>query len=432
MPDFGPNVGIQFAETASGHVAREVSDPQLAAQVAKKAGETFHLHAKISIPRLQDFLDSATHSAEISSGTVSWKPDVAGTPVNPGGKVIMFRNADATGKHKFIDYQFSFADARGRTISCQGTKDLHEDNGLDATTDLSSINLTLQADGKLAGTGVARASIVDFVRQIQNCKVTGARSDDEKRSARQAFLGFVNGRLREVYPNLPLIFKDTAQFTPEQLRVLRLCVQLLLPANLPPAGPQLDDITGALDRFLANASSSLLTTISDWLQAIGTFLPADATDLTLLRQLVTLQLNNTDRSPIRDVLQLLHLLVVFPYYAHPKADAVVGYSRPVHKPRNTPDLPVVAEPPAQVFDFVIAGSGPAGTLLAQRLSATGKSVLLLEAGPYIPERTMDSDEILGTARLYKSSGLQQANTAIPFGGLEGPAFTVLQGACLGG
>jgi hypothetical protein len=45
---------------------------------------------------------------------------------------------------------------------------------------------------------------------------------------------------------------------------------------------------------------------------------------------------------------------------------------------------------------------------------------------------MDADEILGTARLYKSSGLQQANAAAPLAGLEGPAFTVLQGACVGG
>jgi len=93
---------------------------------------------------------------------------------------------------------------------------------------------------------------------------------------------------------------------------------------------------------------------------------------------------------------------------------------------------VVAEPPQRIYDFVIAGSGPAGTLLAQRLSATGKSVLLLESGPYIPERTMDADEILGTARLYKSSGLQQANAAAPLASMTGPPLTVLQGACLGG
>src|SRR5690348_10018251 len=95
MPEFGPNIGIQFAETATGHVAREVSDPQLAAHLAKKDGGKFQLHAKISIPRLQDFLDSAVHSAEISSGTVSWKPELsATTPVFPGGQVTLFRNAD--------------------------------------------------------------------------------------------------------------------------------------------------------------------------------------------------------------------------------------------------------------------------------------------------------------------------------------------------
>src|SRR5262249_15323879 len=154
---------------------------------------------------------------------------------------------------------------------------------------------------------------------------------DEERNARQAFLGFLNAQLREVYPALPLIFKDTMELSPEQRKTLSVCARLLLPANLPPAGPQIDDIEEALDRLLANASSTQLATITEWLQAIGTFLPAQSTDLTLLRLLVTAQLNNTDRSPIRDVLQLIHTLVVFPYYAHPKADALVGYTRPVHK-----------------------------------------------------------------------------------------------------
>src|SRR5579872_6742402 len=99
MPDFGPNVGIQFTEAASGYVAREISDPGLAPDVAKAAGETFQLTLEISIPRLQDFLDSTAHSASIGSGTVSWKPDLAAVPVLPGGQVTMFRNADTTGKH---------------------------------------------------------------------------------------------------------------------------------------------------------------------------------------------------------------------------------------------------------------------------------------------------------------------------------------------
>ena len=284
----------------------------------------------------------------------------------------------------------------------------------------------------MAGTGIVRGNILDLVRQIQSCRVTGAQSPGEERAARQAFFGFVNGQLRDVYDNLPLIFKDTTELTPEQRKTLTLCARLLLPAKLPQNGPQFEDIITGLDRYLANASSTQLNTISNWLQAIGTFLPAHATDLTLLRILVNLELNKIERSPIRDILQLIHTLVVFPYYAHPKADGLVRYTRPVHKPRNVPDLPVVQEPPDRIFDVVIAGSGPAGTLLAQRLSTAGKSVLLLEAGPYVPERTIDSDEILWTARLYKDSALQQANANIPLFGVQGPSFLVLQGACVGG
>ncbi|HEX3875834.1 MAG TPA: GMC family oxidoreductase, partial [Bryobacteraceae bacterium] len=416
----------------SGYIANQISDPAVAENTAKAEGNWFQLALRISIPRLQNFLDSSTHVAQIDNGAVSSKPTLTNAPVLPGGNVVLFRNSESTPQQKFIDYDFSFTGADGQPIAARGIKNLHNDNGLDAVTDLSTINMTVQTHGGIAGTGAVRANIVDMLRQIQSCQITGAQSESEADAAKQAFLGFMNGQLRQIYPNLPLLFQDSTQLTPEQRRTLTLCARLLLPKNLPAAGPQFDDIMLALDRFLANASSTLLSTISGWLQAIGIFLPPDGTDLTLLRLLVTMQLNNTDRSPVRDVLQLLHTLVVFPYYSHPKADQLVGYSRPTHSPRNTPDLPIVAEPPDRVFDFVIAGSGPAGTLLAQRLSATGKSVLLLESGPYVPERTIDSDEVLWTARLYKASGLQQANVGAPLAGMEGPGFTVLQGSCVGG
>ena len=431
MSDFGPGVGLLLTENATGYVESGISDPAVAERLAKSHGASFQLALEIFIPRLQDFLDSDVHVAEIRGGTVRWNPNPPAA-VLPGGKVTLFRNAGKTGKHKFTNFDFSFADSQGRTIDCSGVKELQDDNGLDAASDLSTLRLTLQSGGQLAGSGIVRSHILDFVRQVRSCRITGTESDGEERAARQAFFGFVNGQLREVYGSLPLIFKDATELSPEERRTLTLCARLLLPANLPPDGPQFDDIEDALDRFLANASSTLLETITGWLQAIGTFLPPDVSNVTLLRLLVTAQLNNTDRSPIRDILQLIHLLVVFPYYSHPKADALLGYTRPVHQPRNTPDLPVVSEPPQRVFDVAIAGSGPAGTLLAQRLSAAGKSVLLLEAGSYYPERSITSDEVVWTARLYKSGALQQANTTMPLSGLEGPALTVLQGACVGG
>jgi choline dehydrogenase-like flavoprotein len=56
---------------------------------------------------------------------------------------------------------------------------------------------------------------------------------------------------------------------------------------------------------------------------------------------------------------------------------------------------------------------------------------VLEAGDYVAERDMTSDEIVMTARLYKSSGLQVVN---PDGAAadETGSFPVLQGYCVGG
>jgi choline dehydrogenase-like flavoprotein len=434
MSDFGPNAGIEYVERMSGHVAGGISDPLVAASVASEGGRTFTLDLRISIPHLHGFLEAEKHVAQIADGTVSWLPGLPSTPVLPGGQITLFRRATGDPVHRFIDFAFSFHDGE-RVIDCTGLQDLHDDNGVDAATDLSTLNLTLLAGSEVAGTGIVQASLLDLIRQVQSCKVTGAHSEDEESSARKAYLGFLNSELREIYPNLPLLFQDRARLSLEQRKTLNLCARLLLPSQLPAGGPQFDDILKGLDTYLENASASQLATITEWLQVIGTFLPGgDGGNLTLLRMLVTAELNRTDRSPIRDILQLIHTLVVFPYYAHPKADGIVGYVRPKHvlPPSPSVDLPVAFEPPDRVFDFVIAGSGPAGTLLAQRLAATGKSVLLLEAGPYVPERTIDPDEIRWTARLFKDSALQQANAGSPLFGVQGPSFMVLQGACVGG
>jgi choline dehydrogenase-like flavoprotein len=43
------------------------------------------------------------------------------------------------------------------------------------------------------------------------------------------------------------------------------------------------------------------------------------------------------------------------------------------------------------YDIIVIGSGPGGGSLAQRLAATGKSVLMLERGGYLPRELRNFD-----------------------------------------
>jgi choline dehydrogenase-like flavoprotein len=97
--------------------------------------------------------------------------------------------------------------------------------------------------------------------------------------------------------------------------------------------------------------------------------------------------------------------------------AVIGPSEPV---------------PDDVYDVVVVGSGAAGSVLAARLTSRGRTVALVEAGDYVPERydragparPRPHDELDNLLRYYKDAGLQ------PTGG--DVRMFVLQGQCLGG
>ncbi|HEY1413150.1 MAG TPA: NAD(P)-binding protein, partial [Rhodopila sp.] len=43
------------------------------------------------------------------------------------------------------------------------------------------------------------------------------------------------------------------------------------------------------------------------------------------------------------------------------------------------------------YDIIVVGSGPGGASLAQRLAETGKRILMLERGDYLPRSRMNWD-----------------------------------------
>lgn len=82
------------------------------------------------------------------------------------------------------------------------------------------------------------------------------------------------------------------------------------------------------------------------------------------------------------------------------------------------DDPMVLE-----ADAVVVGSGAGGGVVAAALAASGKSVIVLEAGPFVDERTMPTNELDAFDRLYLDHGLLAT--------WDG-AITMLSGSGVGG
>lgn len=74
-------------------------------------------------------------------------------------------------------------------------------------------------------------------------------------------------------------------------------------------------------------------------------------------------------------------------------------------------------------DVVVVGSGAGGGVIAAELAKAGRSVLVVEAGPFVDESTMPRDELDAYGRLYLNYGLLSS--------WDG-AITILAGSGVGG
>ncbi|MFI5261076.1 MAG: GMC family oxidoreductase N-terminal domain-containing protein [Candidatus Limnocylindrales bacterium] len=78
-------------------------------------------------------------------------------------------------------------------------------------------------------------------------------------------------------------------------------------------------------------------------------------------------------------------------------------------------------------DVVVVGSGAGGGVVAARLAEAGRSVVVLEAGDYVPEGELSPNELDGFDRLYLDHGLvatEDLSIAILAGGTLGGGTTV--------
>jgi choline dehydrogenase-like flavoprotein len=431
---YGPQVGIKFREAMSGFLSPGSKDPQQGAAAGFGKDNNFSFDLDVRIPSLRTFLDAPTHQAQIAGGKVTWAGHVEpNSAVQGGGSIVMYRNVSADGRRKAFDFTFAFKDQAGNFSTVSAEKRLSDEAGFDSAADLSTLFVKVLQQGPTVAAGITRVHVDELLQQIASLEVTGATLEAERLEARGDFLTFMNRQLSEVYRNLPFLFRlDPDRYLlASEWRALSLILRVVLPEHLPENGPRIDEVAANLERFVRNADSEALEQIRTGLRLIGTVAPLATGFVPEIRKHLRSLLESSQATELRATAELLHRVAVLPYFAHPRADALVKYRRPRFTPIHNTKLTVGQKPSAASYDVVIVGAGVAGSLLAERLSRKGKRVLLLEAGDYVAERDMTTDDMVMTARLYKSSGLQLMNPDGAAAARYG-TFTVLQGSCVGG
>jgi len=241
--------------------------------------------------------------------------------------------------------------------------------------------------------------------------------------------GFVNSIFSRSFRHLPHVFSSDAFLTSGERALLTAVVRALFPDPMPEGGPTPAQTVEQIERMLRHGRGPALDRFRRLLGILGRLLPKGLPYARWLRGWVA----RTSRDPSAKAwatLTLIQRTATFAYYSHPRAYRLLEYRRPA-PPKPAKPLTVHTSIPDGAWDLVIVGSGPAGSLLASRLAQPGRRVLVLEAGPYIPEHTFPIDEMFSTTRLYKDAAGYMANPDGAGRDVAG-SFPVLQGECVGG
>lgn len=427
MPKYSANAGLWYTEKMSGHVFLGHTDPNATAGLNPTPKSRLSFELQVEIDSVESFLNSQTHIAKVVSGTITWG-EWAGGKCSVTGTLQMFHRVNGSRKNKQFVFTLHFAAPNGTPMRLEGIKHVRDHAGPDWYKDLTTLYCTIVAAGGIVAAGITRVGIADLL----TLTMEGLRANDrEIKAMRRDFTAFMNAEISEVYPDVPLLVAQPKRLSSEQLKAAEFLLKVLLPKNLPQAGPQWDALLENLQRFLRNSQGDQLAGLLSNLTLLGFVddILQQVHNLDEWRRKVEKKLADPERDFLRDLLDQVLPVAAMPYWGDARSHAVIGFQRGTPVPRGKINIPVRAKPAEAEYDYVIIGGGVAGAVLADRLSHKG-SVLVLEAGPYVPEYMVaDGDEIAWSAKLYKQSGLQRAELT----GIS-PTLTipVLQGSCLGG
>src|SRR5262245_36239969 len=343
MANYSSHVGVRFREQFTGFIGLGTSDPELGANRAAAAGQSFRCEIELEIDSVHAFVSDPQRDARITGGTVSW--DGTGSPATAAverGIVRFFDPIPDQPRQRRIVYQIAVTTA-DQDYVLHGEKRLADDVETPAAADLTTLWAII---GMPTGDAAGRleSHLAGWIESLQEPEVLRASSPAEALAARKALLGFFNSQMRALYAHPLTDFSADDFLTNEQADVLRFMAKVFLPHPLPANGPSYDDAVDGVQRFFTHADTKRVRQIRSLLQVAGLLLPIAHIGPKDARAKLLPLLESEADSPIRHALVALNGLILFAYYAHPRAGQMVGYKQPVHVPRVKTKLPVAFVP----------------------------------------------------------------------------------------
>jgi uncharacterized protein (DUF362 family) len=193
-------LGLRFRESLAGPLGAGERDPEAGAARGERDGTRLRFDARIEIANLKRFLAGFEHEAKLT-GTVTFGPLGEDLPIR-GGAFRLFALEGGTGRRQ-VTYRFSFTSRDGRAYTLRGRKEVHDDPGLDAVADMTTLFTTLHrgedGSGPVCAAGELRFAPADAPALLASMEVTGARSHWQEVAAYAAFASFAYGALRDEY-----------------------------------------------------------------------------------------------------------------------------------------------------------------------------------------------------------------------------------------
>ena len=176
--------GLRFTETMKGYFGKGTEDHAAASSKGEKEESTFEFTLTVAAADLAEMLRDREHRARLL-GTVT-APELSPDPLTAThGEFRLFSRSDANGKlhdegRLWMHYRMRLTTRDDVQYFFEGHKRICDDPGLDLWADTTTLFFTVHegrdAGGPVAGRGILRIHLLDFLRQMTTFKIIDARN----------------------------------------------------------------------------------------------------------------------------------------------------------------------------------------------------------------------------------------------------------------